>query len=532
MTAFLKQLRQVWLAWANWPVFRVMFWVMALQWFAVWCQVRLGMFYDFGGYRGNTFEFNWWWTHGIEGLLDFCDHVIPVLLVPAVPLMIGWKLRKEMADWRSALAPRFRFLHLLVAAVIGAAILLVMAVAPAALALMQRYASTWQWNWGNAPVYYHGKQFVAFVDSISGNRLHFFDEVHGIDLRIYSAHFMHYDFWPAMAQMSWLLLTVTCIAWVAASVSSWVGLVVLLFAAAPLLGYGYNFYFFRLLAPVDYDRGRSFVDPGAVFGGPVLLLFAFDGLLLALLWRRLYLMPVGLDSVRADERVPWLSGMLVGLKRQPPGGLMNAGIWRRAAHRRAMGLGRRFIWLVAVFTAALILCSPLSYSSQQWFVHGDFAFAAILTASLISVLALGLSWPQRFAELSEIELLRPAPRNQCAREIGLAMLYDAVELAVATLGTMCVVIAIWSPSIFSTWMFWNTLAAAVLSQVLTFGLLASAMLEQSTIASMIAVVLSTLALLILMFEANWLAPSIAAAAIGVILTVHAYRRWLLAETNT
>ena len=40
--------------------------------------------------------------------------------------------------------------------------------------------------------------------------------------------------------------------------------------------------------------------------------------------------------------------------------------------------------------------------------------------------------------------------------------------------------------------------------------------------------LSTLALLILMFEANWLAPSIA-AAIGVILTVHAYRRWLQAD---
>jgi hypothetical protein len=260
--------------------------------------------------------------------------------------------------------------------------------------------------------------------------------------------------------------------------------------------------------------------------------FALDGVLLATLWLYLSRLRVGRDAIQTDERVPWLSGLLVGIKSQPPGGLMQAGIWRRAHYRRLMGLGRRFVWIIAACVALLIASTPLVYSTKTWFVHGDYAFAALVTAGIISALCVGLSWPQRFAELSEVELLRPAPRQDCAREIGLAMLSDAAELSFATIAAMLLPIAFWSPNMLQTAVFWNAVAAGILAQALTFGLLVWTMLLRSAAATMGALVLSILALTTLLYYAmddRTLVPSMAAGAMGVLLTVSAYRRWLRAD---
>jgi hypothetical protein len=240
----------------------------------------------------------------------------------------------------------------------------------------------------------------------------------------------------------------------------------------------------------------------------------------------------GRESLKVDERAPWLSGMLVALKPQPPGVLMRAGLWRRVSHRRKIGLDHRFIWLVALLIAIPVFAAPMLFNGIVWDGREGYAFAAMMSGAIICALCVGLSWPQRFAELNEVELLRPAPREKCAKEMGLAMFSDAAELSVAMLAALFVPLAFWSPEIFSTEMFWRAVAATILAQALVFGAVVWTMLLRSTAASMIALALSIFTLTQLLYWAmdeSSLTPSLAAGAIGVALAVHAYRRWLHAD---
>src|ERR1700690_4126935 len=128
MTSFANRYRQAWRTWVDWPVFRVMVWVMALQWLAQLAEMRLNHIrtYTIGVAR---------WIGYVLTALDFFDHIVPALLALVVPMMIVWRLKSQMSDWRSALMPRFRLPHLAAAALIAGAIFLFMAVLPVGLSL-------------------------------------------------------------------------------------------------------------------------------------------------------------------------------------------------------------------------------------------------------------------------------------------------------------------------------------------------------------------------------------------------------------
>jgi hypothetical protein len=261
-----------------------------------------------------------------------------------------------------------------------------------------------------------------------------------------------------------------------------------------------------------------------------LALLAVGALLLLALWLRLGRL-VGADvMVSSDERVPWLSRIVAGSAALPAGGLATASLRQRVVHRRYIGLGHRFIWIVAIFLAAMISLSPLlSEGANRWLTNDGYAFAALCVAGVVSALAIGLTWPQRFADLREVELLRPAARTAFAREIGLAMLCDTVEISLATILAMLGPIAYWSPTSFGSVPFWNALAATVLCQALVFGAMTWTMRRLSTAASMAALMVAIISLMVLIDQAldnRMLIASFAAAAVGISLATDAYRRWI------
>jgi hypothetical protein len=508
MRSFINRCWQVWLGWIYWPIFRVLIWIMCAQWAAVWLEMQLEI------HRFQVVEWQWWIGVFITPV-DFIDHIIPALLVPAVPMMIVWRLKTDLGDWRRAVMPGYRAPHLLVAALIAAAIFLFMAICPTLLDLSTTYANVHDygyWYRVQADGSHHALTLVDYfwLDRYSPG---------------YNDLFLRQYFWPPLGELAWLTFAMIAIGWLTAflSVLSGLGIAVVALGLLQILGVvagtTYVWHFWRINFQYEFNRD------------PVLItcVFVLDAGLLLLLWLRLARQPVGRDSVRADERVPWLSRLLSGVKPPLPGTLMQAGIWQRARHRRR--LGRRFVWLVAAFTAVMIIASPVTYHTVQWLTHGDFAFSVLIAAGIISALCVGLSWPQRFAELNEIELLRPAPRGDCAREIGLAMLIDAVELSVATTLAMFVPIAFWSPNMLETSALWTAVAAGILAQALTFGLLVWTMLLRSQAATMLALFCSIMVVTMLLYYAmqTWLTPALVAGGIGVLLAGNAYRRWLRAD---
>jgi hypothetical protein len=506
MTSSIERYRQVWRTWTHWPVFRVLIWLMMAGWVAGLLLAQMdnpsvAMRSDmaFAARLGYVLE-----------ALAYMVAIIPVLLIVAVPILIVWRTKQQMRDWRSMLTPHHRRAHLFVAAAVFALIFLVMACLPAALALFSDCLQ----QWGNLDAHflgYHARREVLTYSGIYG--------ANKVDTNLFNDQvFMLWYFWPAINALAWVLFALVFIAWMTAWASPWLVLAVAVFGGV-LLACGAP-KGESLVHYVDRDRSR------------VLCLLAIDALLFVGTWIRLACLSVGRESIQADERLPWLSGILAGAGAGPPGAMMQAGLWRRAGHRRRMGLGHRFIWTIAVFMGILIFASPVFDSDLGWFRSGGFAFSALIAAGIISALCVGLSWPQRFAELNEIELLRPAPRATCAREMGLAMLWDAAEISLALLLAMFLPIAYWSPDVFSTAMFWSAVAAVILAQALVFGAMAWTMLLRSTAASMVALTLAILALTLLLHYAmddRWLTPSLLAGAMGVALTFHAYRRWLRAD---
>ncbi len=489
MTAVAKRYWQVWRSWSAWPVFQVLCLVMAAQ-----------LLLQISGYSLS----NLWWQSTVPTWMyyylpgaTFLDHVIPTVLLVAVPILIVGRLKSQMTNWRSALLPDYREPHLTAGLVIGIAIFFLMAVLPIGLGLWRQYS----WDFSIArPL------FERNPADING--------------------FLFGRVLPAIGFLAWQLFAALLFGWLLISAATWVFLPLFGVCIAICLHYISQRYFELRIEPPSFV-----LDLAHDVAGTCSLMF-LDIVLLTGLWMRLANLPVGSESIRADERLPWLSAILVETKSRPKGGMMESGIWRRAGHRRLMGLGRRFIWLLAIYTAGLICLRPVLETFVNARDFDEFVFEGLFLTGVVSALAIGLSWPRRFAELNEVELMRPAPRHDCAREIGLAMLFDATELCIAMSLAILALTAFWMPLALHYPNFWYMLAAAVCAQAFTFGLLVWMMILRSTAFSMIALALAIVSITMLLYFAldmRTIAPALIAAAIGIALAGDAYRRWLLAD---
>jgi hypothetical protein len=213
---------------------------------------------------------------------------------------------------------------------------------------------------------------------------------------------------------------------------------------------------------------------------------------------------------------------------------MRAGLWQRARHRRLIGLGHRFSLLVAGFLALVISVAPSlnsNFGDPRWFDNGGFALCTMMVAVITSILAIGLSWPQRFTALADVELLRPSRRDIFAREIGLAMLSDTIEMFSLTCLAMLIPVVIWSPAALQTTVLWTGFIAAILTAVPVYGVIVWAMPRNSpalTTAALMVCIVAGIVLIGHSVDTYRLVWSAVAAAMGVALAGDAYRRWMSA----
>jgi hypothetical protein len=517
---------QVWQDWRRWMIFRALVWTMAVWWllYLLDMYLRSQPVFNTSGYpmRYGAIPSVYW---QFLNLIDFPVPVISVLLTAAAPIMLVWHVKTQMKNWRAALMPRFRLPHLLMSAVIGVAMFLAMVCAPAALEITQRSLDLV--GWGQRPFIVlppspgHLDEWIQMRRSIAANAT---DQARW---QSREAERRMQD-WAAGAGAS-----LVCQAIYGAAT-------ILLFAAAAGWLTAFLSLGFAIAAIVLVSIGVGWIGGIAglrdimwVIEGDLYLslrLLALGALLLVGLWLRLGRLAGADVTVSADERVPWLSRIIVGSAPLPAGGLATASLWQRVVHRRFIGLGHRFVWIVAIFLAAMISLSPLlGGDANRWLTNNGYAFAGLCVAGVVSALAIGLSWPQRFADLREVELLRPAARQAFAREIGLAMMCDAVEITLATILAMLIPIAFWSPTSFSSGPFWSALAATILCQALVFGAMTWTMRRLSTAASMAALLVTIILLTVLIDQAldnRMLIASFAAAAVGIALATDAYHRWI------
>jgi hypothetical protein len=511
MTSFTERCRQAWQGWRQWPAFRIAAWVTAVWLLLYLAFERVEMLRGLRPVDAIQIRLS-----DVLDLLVLPVNVIPVLMTVAAPLMIVSRLKAQMGSWRSFLMPGYRAPHLLVAAAIGAAIFLVMGCFPTALELLRQLE--WRFFVHNIVQQWWRMRYDYWID----------------------------EFWPSLGDLALVLLAATMTGWLTVWLSAWrvpalivIGLLGL--EVAHEIGRQAWFYFspanrgaasaiYSLLYEVG-GGGLSFaVDHVGRDADLVLRLFALDFLLAAALFLRLGRLSVAGEAISADERVPWLARLLTASRPTQAGAMAAANVWQRARHRRRIGLGHRFVWIVAIYLAALISLSPLLEATNgRWLTDGGYAFGALFAAGVICALAIGLSWPQRFADMREVELLRPAGRDAFAREIGLAMLADAAEICLATLSAVLIPIAFWTPAVLTWPPFWNAVAALILSQALLFGALVWTMRLRATAAPLVALLASIILLSVLMDQAmdnHFLTPALVAGAIGIALSADAYRRWL------
>jgi hypothetical protein len=313
------------------------------------------------------------------------------------------------------------------------------------------------------------------------------------------------------------------IGWLAAWVAPLVAIVVVIITGMCFLMLGWR------LGDWVYDvRNALDYDPWLI-----VRLFLVDLLLAIWLLARMSRLSPRTQTTQADERLPWLSALLTDREHLPIGGMLDAGLWRRVRHRRQIGLGHRFVWIVAVYLAVLAALAPL-LASATWVDLSGYAFGALILAGVTSALAVGLAWPRRYADLGDVELLRPAARADFGREIALAMLCDSAELSVATVLGMLGPVAFWSPGAFESASFWNAAGATVLSQALVFGVIAWTMRRKSTAATAAGLIVAVLATILLIdqgLKQNGVIPALLAAAIGAVLAADAFRRWRRADAG-
>jgi hypothetical protein len=471
MTASLKRYRQVWLDWLHWPPFRVLIWVMIFYWVVLAPLVFVFFLEQFFHVRSRPFISNIFFGSVIV-IATQVFFLTPVVLLGIVPTLVVWRVRSQMQGWRAAVIPGYRRPHLLISAFIVFVIVLIMGVIPLGLSF-----AAWSviYRFSKVVVEQSAWQTAAVLSQ---------------------ALFLAVAFGWLMAWLSPLLV-----------VSIVIGCILLLFTGA--------FSFFEHVAELQHAEIPRF--------------YALDALLFLELWLRLGQISGRDKGLSVDERMPWLSDLFVKLDAPPAGGLICAGVWRRARHRRLLGLGHRFIWLVAIYAAAVIAMAPALGGGGRWLVNLEYASTALLVAGIISTVGISLSWPQRIAALGDIELLRPATRALFAREIGLAMLADTVEISAASFLAMLAPIYYWSPAALQNPHFWLWAATLLLAQVLVYGMLVWSMnrtFNMTVLGVMAVLVWSAVILIDANFGRYSLSPALVAAGAGVVLSASAYRRWL------
>jgi hypothetical protein len=546
---------QVWQAWAKWPVFRVMVWVMLAQWIGTllfihqqeWIGERFyygtGPAYGtllmwLGRYFPDLAHFlgvflNWLYRqlyYETFSPLAFAVKAIPICMVVAMPVVIVGRVKSQMIDWHSALTPQYRRPHLVVAALIAATTFIAMACAPKALDVTMTYVN----STSRIPTVYFDalsdRQVFSYIGPPPQSYVPFRPGGVLMRERIYVSwemnsapdgrFFTYRAFKSAMFDLAVALLVAALIGFAIIWLSPWLAVAMTALIWLLIVGvgigrsWGLNDFFWRIQVNLDQT----------------VYLLLFDIGLCAALWIVLSRVPAGGDSVVADERMPWLAALLGGGAAKPGGALSRAGVFARARHRRQIGLGHRFVWILAAYLALIISAAPAMNSGYGlWFRDGGFAFCTVIVAVITSSLSIGLSWPQRFTALGDVELLRPSRRNGFARELGLAMLSDTIKIFVLTLGAMLIPVAIWSPWSLHNPSFWIGFASALLCAPFVFGVIIWAMPHNSiaaTMGAMIAAIVAAALLVEQAFAEHRLAPSMLFAAVGVVLATHAYRRWV------
>jgi hypothetical protein len=505
MSGTIERYRQTFLLWARWPIFRVMVRIMA-----VLLAMRLLNMSDLLNYL-----WRWhsrWLLTPYEVISPAAEMLGSALLV-AVPMMMVWQIRTQLTDWRSALLPRSRRTSLNVAAAIAAGILFVMLFLPTFLQMLASLSTDWvHWMWR--------QPMDAFKEQLEMN------------------------FGWQITGLGQSLLLAAVAGYVASWANPWLAVEAYVGGVVVLQGIGWNgVRWIQNTLGVPLAQWISYhVMHRIYFAGDAALLlsiatalelFGATFVVLALLWRRICRVSSGDASVKLDESLKWLGDILSNRRQRPAGDLAEAGIWRRVRHRRVIGLGSRFIWITAFLLAGAVSISPmLTHDAGHWLERNGYAFGVLFAAAAVSILAVGLTWPQRWASLGQVEMLRPMPRRQVLAEMGLAMLMDAAEISLATAAAGLIPIAIWSPGQLHSPDFWLAVAATILCQALALGALALIMIRNSTAALTAVLAMAVVAatgLISYTIDSGQLIPALIAAALGMALAAHAYHRWQTAD---
>jgi hypothetical protein len=458
----------------------------------------------------------------------FISGILSLLLVAALPVMIVGRLKSQMIDWHSALTPRYRWPHLVVAGVISTAIFLLAGVAPRAVDVANDYVSAISTTF---PVWYYDPHQEIYVRTYLDLPVNFHDglrsippaerrEIYARQLGEEAARGTRY----ALFDLAESLLLATLIGFAVALLSPWKATAITTFVWLLLRGVGWA-------QSMGIEQLSWRIEEHLPL---ILLLLAADLGLCVLLWFHISRIPAGGDATVVDERFPWLANFLGRFDSKPLGSLMRAGLWQRARHRRLIGLGHRFSLLVAGFLALVISVAPSlnsNFGDPRWFDNGGFALCTMMVAVITSILAIGLSWPQRFTALADVELLRPSRRDIFAREIGLAMLSDTIEMFSPTCLAMLIPVVIWSPAALQTTVLWTGFIAAILTAVPVYGVIVWAMPRNSpalTTAALMVCIVAGIVLIGHSVDTYRLVWSAVAAAMGVALAGDAYRRWMSA----
>ena len=139
------------------------------------------------------------------------------------------------------------------------------------------------------------------------------------------------------------------------------------------------------------------------------------------------------------------------------------GLFSRAWQRRVAILAPGAPWLLAAVLAAVTLSIPLLVGHRTADPH-----QAMLLATLVPVIAAGMSWRER-REMLAYESLYPARRVEFARETAVAVATDVAEFWVASMAAAMLPLLVWNRDAFHTPLFGASIAASAMMQVLAVG---------------------------------------------------------------
>jgi|GEM_PF-6673753 len=466
--------------WFRWPPFRALLGVLLAQGAAHgWCAYG----YDWIG-RRYQLPF---WIDELTVWLTLPLSLVSSLLVVSFPALMVWRIRSHLTDWRSALTPEFRRVNFLTGMALCAALFAVAVIGPALLDYAAHY------------VLLPASEQLPHASQM-------FSEISRTLLAMSVAGFV------ASVASPWLVLPMAFGLW---------GLPWL----ANLADEGtVTWNFFHVLTSAYFDG----------FTGACRWL-GLDVCMLLLLWLRVNRLSPATEMGQGRYGIS-VSDALGGFRSLAPGEFFRGGLIKRVAHRRIIGIGRLFALLLAAYLSLLMTLSALfnrlTMNYSGWITDRGYAYAALVIAAITPGILVGLLWPWRLGRLGAVEMLRPDSREGFIGEIGLAMMCDMAEIAIATIATSIVPIAVWSPYGLLDAGLWMGYAAAGLSQVLAFGLVVAAMRRRSfavSVAGQAVAMIVTAIVINLAMDQGRILPAVLAAGFGVMVIGGAYRVWLRAE---